>query len=99
MLSETVTDEYHTNASITITSNWLTSLFAGVVTMTERVDSAPVELSLLRVPVDQVPAARPNIMPAAGMSAERQHALYTRIRPFVREDCQDITCPRPPDSA
>ena len=65
--------------------------------MRERIDGAPEERQLLRVPLDELPLTRPDVLPAGGMSIERQQTLYTSIRPFVREDCQDITCPRPTD--
>lgn len=41
--------------------------------------------------VDQMP----DVLPAAGLTVERQRYLYRIVRPFVRDMYQDVTCPLP----
>ena len=38
---------------------------------------------------------RPEPVPAAGLSVERQKYLYKHVRPHVREMYRDVTCPPP----
>lgn len=38
-------------------------------------------------------ATLPEIISPAGLSQERQQYLYSQIRPFVRPEFQDVTCP------
>jgi hypothetical protein len=64
--------------------------------MQETLESTPVEFNLLKVAPTQVPSVRPDTVQPAGLSFERQQELYTRVRPYVREQFQDVTCPAPP---
>ena len=41
----------------------------------------------------------PAVLPAPGLPQERQAYLFNHIREFVREDKQDILCPRPGNQA
>jgi len=63
--------------------------------MQERLDSPPEEFKLLKVDPLQVPSVRPDPFAPTGMSLERLQELYTSVRPYVREQFRDITCPNP----
>ena len=63
--------------------------------MREHIDGPPKSLNILKVPAAQVPPERPGPVPAAGMSLQRQQDLYRNVRQYVREACQDTTCPPP----
>jgi len=51
------------------------------------------ELSFTLTSADQVPWERPDAMPAAGLSHERQTYLARMVRPYLREHNKDRTCP------
>ena len=42
------------------------------------------------------PAGLPSVVPAKGLSVERQAYLYKEIREFCREGTEDEVCPQPP---
>ena len=70
----------------------------GIVHAKERIDSTETHVSIFKrgVSVRKVRnAGLPRSLSPAGLSQERQQYLYTQIRPFVRPDFQDITCPSP----
>jgi hypothetical protein len=70
----------------------------GIVHAKERIDSTETHVSIFKrgVSVREVRnAGLPRSLSPAGLSQERQQYLYTQIRPFVRPDFQDITCPSP----
>lgn len=64
----------------------------GVVVVRTSSDSEEIEVQVLR-PRAQFPASLPPVLPAGGLSRQRQEYLYKNVRPYVRPSFQDITCP------
>ena len=68
----------------------------GMVHAKESFDSAETHVSIFKrgVSAEKVRNARlPKVLSPGGMSRERQQYLYSQVRPFVRPEFQDITCP------
>ena len=73
----------------------------GVVLVKSRVEDNFQQVSILKtgVTVPTVMAAGlPDILPAGGLSRERQTYLYREIRPFVPGEFADELCPAVPDA-
>lgn len=70
--------------------------FTGVKASCNTSEETIVPLLKRGVTIEQVKRAPlPNIIPPAGLSQERKKYLYEQIRPHVRPEFQDITCPHP----
>ena len=69
----------------------------GIVTAKTASDAPEVEIPVLR-PRARFPDGMPPVIPAAGLSGQRQQYLYKSVRPFVRKQYQDVTCPPPIDN-
>ena len=55
-----------------------------------------VSVSILKHPAHRFDdARRPDVILPAGLSATRKDYLYRSVRPYVRPQYQDITCPAP----
>ena len=55
-----------------------------------------VSLNILKDPAHRLEdAIRPNVILPAGLSATRKDYLYRSVRPYVRPQYQDVTCPAP----
>jgi len=69
----------------------------GIVTVKTASDAPEVEILVLR-PLAMFADGMPPVIPAAGLSGQRQQYLYRSVRPFVRKQYQDVTCPLPIDN-
>ena len=68
----------------------------GVITVKKSVDDQPQEIRILATSVDALLAAgMPPVLPAGGLSHDRQAYLYRQIRPHVPAEFQDTLCPQP----
>ena len=70
----------------------------GAVVVKTGSDTEEREIAMLK-PRVQFPVHMPDILPAAGLSKQRQTYLYKTVRPFVRPQFQDSTCPAPTTDA
>ena len=72
----------------------------GVVMVKETVDGPEQEVSILTTSKAAVlSAGLPDILPAAGLSLQRQQYLFKQVRPHVPAAYQDVLCPAPPPAA
>ncbi|XP_053392013.1 uncharacterized protein LOC128554725 isoform X2 [Mercenaria mercenaria] len=70
----------------------------GVVTVKENRDTDETTVNVLRFQDRVFPADDlPTVIPAHGLTRERQDYLYKAVRPYVRPMHQDSTCPAPSD--
>ena len=68
----------------------------GKVFVKDTLDGPERMINLLKVPSWQPsPQDLPDPIIPPGLSSERQHYLYDRIREFVPPDLQDSVCPKP----
>ena len=65
--------------------------------MKEHTDTAEIRLDLMKSVINWSPDPKelPSIVPAKGLSAERQWYLFDHIREFCPDEDKDITCPLP----
>ena len=79
-----------------------TSVNPGVVQAQEVANSPFQEFKLLKTSkfetskvIEKIKALSFSVLVPSPMKYERQEYLYNLIRPFVRDEFKDITCPRP----
>ena len=65
----------------------------GVVFVKERSDGVEVSKTILRKNVAIQRGERPSVIPEGGLSHQRATYLYRFLRPLVREEYRDVTCP------
>lgn len=71
------------------------SAHLGKVFMKEFIDSTEQIRSLMKDNWVPDPNELPDIIPAKGLSTERQWYLYDQIRQFCPDSRKDLTCPEP----
>ena len=72
-----------------------TSSAPGKVFVKDKIDDTERCINLLKAPWQPSPSNLPNPIIPAGLSSERRHYLYEKIREFVPEHLQDLVCPKP----
>ncbi|XP_076088462.1 uncharacterized protein LOC143058871 [Mytilus galloprovincialis] len=68
----------------------------GIVIVKEKCDGIEKEINILRRPLEEFdPLARPEVIPAAGLSRTRHEYLYSKVRPYARKEHQAAFCQAP----
>ncbi|CAC5366757.1 unnamed protein product [Mytilus coruscus] len=64
-----------------------------IVIVKEKCNGIEKEINILRRPLEQFdPLARPEAIPAAGLSRARHEYLYSKVRPYARKEYQAAFC-------
>ena len=71
-----------------------TSKHPGKVFVKNNINDDERCINLLRDPSWR-PSQLPQLLTPPGLSLERQHYLYDKIREFCPEECRDLVCPKP----
>ena len=72
---------------------WFTSRHPGKVFVINSIDDNERCITLLRDPSWR-PSELPELIIPQGLSLERQHYLYDKIREFCPEEYRDLVCPK-----
>jgi hypothetical protein len=67
----------------------------GIVSVKESLEGPSRDIQMLQNPSTVFDGERPPVMPAAGLTAERQRYLHRMVRPHVSPAYKDVICPAP----